>query len=298
MPDRLNPVRSFLLPFLLLGWVNPCVTLAAPAKQTAIPPVQTQAQAQALVERAVASEMRTAQDASHPMRYRLRKSSPRLTTVKEIFETRDGAVARLLSLGDKPLSAADEEKEQARLDGLLSDPGRQRHRKQNEDADTGRALKVLRALPQAFLYQFAGTGWGPAGKVEKFTFKPNPQFSPPDLETQVLTAMVGEIWIDATQMRVTRLEGHLQQDIDFGWGILGRLNKGGWILIEQADVGGRQWRIVRFQMAMSGRVFFKNKSFDTVEEQTQFEPLPAGLGYRQAIQMMRAGTRSAAQAGR
>jgi len=298
MPDRLKPVRRTLLFFLLLGWAGPCLTMAAPAKPAAIPPIQTQAQAQALVERAVASEMRTAQDSSHPMRYRLRKSSPRLTTVKEILETRDGAVARLLSMGDKPLSAADEEKEQARLDGLLSDPGRQRHRKQNEEADTGRALKVLRALPQAFLYQFAGTGWGPAGKVEKFTFKPNPRFSPPDLETQVLTAMVGEIWIDASQMRVTRLEGHLQRDIDFGWGILGRLNKGGWIVIEQADVGGHQWRIVRFQMAMNGRVFFKNKTFDTLEEQTQFEPLPAGLGYRQAIQMMRSGTGSAAQAGR
>jgi hypothetical protein len=211
-----------------------------------------------------------------------------LTSVKEILETRDGAVARLLSIADRPLSAEDEEKEQARLDGLLSDPSRQRHRKQSQDDDTGRALKVLRALPEAFLYQFAGTGWGPAGKVEKFTFKPNPQFNPPDLETQVLTALTGEIWIDAAQSRVTRLEGHLRQDVDFGWGILGRLNKGGWIVIDQADVGGRQWRIVRFQMVMSGRVLFKNKSFDTVEEQTQFAPLPAALGYRQAIQMLRA----------
>lgn len=294
MPVRLNPVRSFLSFLLLLGCANTCVTQAVAANPAAMTPVQ----AQALVERAVAAEMRTAQDASHPMCYRLRKSSPRLTTVKKIFETRDGAVARLLSIGDKPLSAADEGKEQARLDGLLSDPGRQRHRKQNEDADTGRALKVLHALPQAFLYQFAGTGWGPAGQVEKFTFKPNPQFNPPDLETQVLTAMVGEIWIDASQMRVVRLEGHLQRDIDFGWGILGRLNKGGWIVIEQADVGGHQWRIVRFQMVMSGRVLFKSKSFDTTEEQTQFEPLPAGLGYRQAIQMMRSGTGSAARAGR
>jgi hypothetical protein len=277
--------------FLLLVWAVPCFGQALPATLTPI-------QAQALVERAVASEMRTAKDTSHPMRYRLRKSSPRLTTVKEIFETRDGAVARLLSIGDRPLSGEDDQKEEARLDGLLNDPGRQRHRKQNEDADTGRALKVLRVLPQAFLYQFAGTGWGPAGKVEKFTFRPNPQFTPPDLETQVLTAMTGEIWIDATQLRVTRLEGHLQKDVDFGWGVLGRLDKGGWIVIEQADVGARQWRIVRFQMAMSGRVLFKNKSFDTVEEQTHFEPLPAGLDYRQAIQMLRAGQGSAAKSGR
>jgi len=284
MPVRLVLVQRLLPLLLLLAWSADGLGQAGSGIPTAMTPVQ----AQALVERAVAAEMRTAQDTSHPMRYRLRKSSPRLTSVKEILETRDGAVARLLSIADRPLSAEDEEKEQARLDGLLSDPGRQRHRKQSQDDDTGRALKVLRALPEAFLYQFAGTGWGPAGKVEKFTFKPNPQFNPPDLETQVLTALTGEIWIDAAQSRVTRLEGHLRQDVDFGWGILGRLNKGGWIVIDQADVGGRQWRIVRFQMVMSGRVLFKNKSFDTVEEQTQFAPLPAALGYRQAIQMLRA----------
>ena len=100
--------------------------------------------------------------------------------------------------------------------------------------------------------------------------------------------MTGEIWIDPAHQRVVRLEGHLQQDVDFGWGILGRLNKGGWIVIEQADVGGGQWRIVHFQMAMSGRVVFKNRIFDTTEERPQFAPLPAGLDYQQAIEMLRA----------
>jgi hypothetical protein len=38
---------------------------------------------------------------------------------------------------------------------------------------------------------------------------------------------------------------------------------------------------------MSLRVFFKNKSFDTVEEMTQYAPLPLGLSYVRAIQMLR-----------
>jgi hypothetical protein len=221
------------------------------------------------------------------MRYRLRKSSPRLTTTKEIVETKDGAVARLVAINDMPLDPVDEEKEQSRLNALLTDPSQQRHRKQSEDQDTARAMKVLRALPTAFLYQFDGTAEGPSGKVEKFSFRPNPHFDPPDLETQVLTAMTGEIWIDAAQQRVTRLEGHLVRDVDFGWGILGRLNKGGWIVIDQQDVGDHQWRIVRFQMKMSGRVLFKAKDFDTEEEESHFAPLPAGLSYVQAVQMLR-----------
>lgn len=266
------------------------------------------------MERALANELNAAQyanqganpdenpgenhDASHdanrPMRFQLRKASPRVSTTKEIMETRDGEVARLIAINDKPLSAADEANEEARLRALLADPGQQRRRKQAEEDDAARALKVLRALPSAFLYQDAGPGEGPTGKIEKFTFRPNPNFNPADLETEVLPALAGELWIDPVRLRVARLEAHLQQDVNFGWGILGRLNKGGWIVIEQADVGPdmrpdkgiHPWRTVRFQMQMSGRVVFKNRVFDTTEVQSNYAPLPPGMSYQKAIEML------------
>lgn len=271
----IRPRRSGTLLLLLL------VAAARPS------PAQSTTPDASLVRRSLGNELAAVRDTQHPMRYQLRKSSSRPTTTKDICETKDGAVARLVAINDQPLSAADEQKEQDRLSGLVSDPSQQHHRKQSEDNDTGRAIKVLRALPDAFLYQYTGSSAGPSGKVEKFSFKPNPNYEPPDLETLVLTSMTGEIWIDPAQERVTRLEGHLQQDVEFGWGILGRLNKGGWIVIQQADVGNRQWRIIRFQMVMSGRVVFKTKSFDTTEEESRFVPLPVGLGYVRAIQMLR-----------
>jgi len=242
-----------------------------------------------LVDRALANELRAAQDPSHPMHYELRRSTPRLTSTREICETDEGDVARLFSLNGAPLSADAEQKEMARLDELAGDPGRQRHRQQAEEADTGRALKVLRALPAAFTYRYIGQGDGPTGKVEKFAFRPNPSFSPPDLETQILTAMTGEIWIDPKQERVAHLAGHLEGDIDFGWGILGRLNKGGWIAIDQAEVLPGQWRTVRLRMAMSGRVLFRARNFITTEEESHFAPAPIGITYQQAIAMLKSG---------
>jgi hypothetical protein len=265
--------------------VNPVFAQSAPGNGVSAPTLT----GQALVDRALANELNAAQDASHPMRYQLRKTSPRLTTTKEILETREGEVARLIAINDKPLSAVDESGEEARLQELLSDPSKQRRRKRAEDDDSGRALNVLRALPGAFLYQDAGPGQGPTGKVEKFTFRPNPAFNPLYLETEVLPAMSGEIWIDPTRLRVARLEGYLQQDVDFGWGILGRLNKGGWIVIEQADVGGGLWRTVRFQMQMSGRVVFKTRAFDTTEEQTNYAPIAQGMSYQRAIEVLLSG---------
>lgn len=242
-----------------------------------------------LVQTAFSNELKAAQDLNHPMRYRLRKTSPRLTTTKDLIETRDGSVAMLVAVGDKPLTAPDLEKEQARLQTLLTDPGKQRHRKQAEAEDTARALKVLRSLPKAFLYTDAGAVTEGTTELEKFTFVPNPKFNPPDLETQVLTQMSGELLVDPDRARVVRLEGKLQQDVDFGWGILGRLSKGGWIIIDQADVGDGVWRVVKFQMKMTGRVLIKARSFDTIEEETQYEPVPADLRYQQAIAMLRGG---------
>jgi hypothetical protein len=247
----------------------------------------TPTQAQALVTRVLAVELRAAQDTSHPMRYRLHKSTPRLTTTKEMVETRDGDVARLVSVNNQPLSPADEQKEETRLSALWNDSSLQQRRKRSEEKDASRALNILRQLPLAFLYQFAGTGMAPSGPVNKFSFKPNPRYSPPDIESELLTAMTGEIWIDAAQERVVHLEGHLQQDKNFVWGILGQLNKGGWIAIDQADVGRHQWRTVRMRLKMTGRVFFKTKSFDSDQEYTNFSPIPAETDYRQAIQMLR-----------
>ncbi|HEY1767085.1 MAG TPA: hypothetical protein VGG26_05495 [Terracidiphilus sp.] len=277
MPADHTGVRRAILAVCLVSGASWAVAQTAEAASGA----------PALVNRALGNELRAAGDCAHPMRYVLHKTSPRLISSKDIIETKDGAVARLISLNDQPLSAADQQKEQARLDALLRDPGLQRHRQQAQNADTGRALKVLRALPRAFLYEYAGSEESPAGAREKFTFKPNPEFAPPDLETQVLTEMTGALWIDPASERVVRLEGQLEQDVDFGWGILGRLYKGGWVKIDQADVGGDQWRTVRFQMSLSGRVFWRTRVFDTTEEESQFAPVPVGLSFAQGIARLR-----------
>ena len=57
-------------------------------------------------------------------------------------------------------------------------------------------------------------------------------------------------------------------------------------VLEQAEVEDSQWRIVHFQMQMNGRVFFRTKSFDTVEDETGFTSVPVGTGYAEAIRQL------------
>jgi hypothetical protein len=283
MANKLYPMLNYFLAVCLI------LLAGLPLRGQTAPVGPTEAQAEALVQRALATESHAAEElghASHPMRYRLRKTSPRLTTVKMIVETREGDVARLVSINDQPLGAADEQKEEARLTALKSNPSLQAHRKQSEDSDTARAMKVLEVLPTAFLYHFEGTGTAGQETIDRFSFKPNPQFDPPDLETGVLTAMAGELWVDPVAERVVRLAGSLQENKDFGLGILGQLDKGGLVEIQQADVGDHQWRIVHLKLVMNGRVLFKAKNSNSVQEYSGFTSLPADLTYGKAIEML------------
>ena len=243
-------------------------------------------EAQAMVKRVLQAELTAVEDTTHPMQYRLRKSSPRLATTKLLVESRDGDVARLLAVNDTPLSPQDAQNEEARLQTLLKDPEMQRKRKEREQGDSERARKIMRALPYAFNYTFAGFTQTPEGPSYRFTFQPNPKFDPQDLEAQVLKGIAGELWIDVAQQRVTRLEGKRLYDVNYGLGILGKLDQGGTLLLEQADIGAHQWRTTHMVLIMNARVFFKVIKLDTTLELSSYSPVTAGLSYQQAIQIL------------
>jgi hypothetical protein len=287
---RLTPIVLACFAVLATGMSANRLARAQSGTQTSasVPSALSNQETQELVKSALQTEINAAQDSTHPMQYRLHKMSPRLATTKLIVETRDGDVARLVSINDGPLSPQDEQNEAARLQTLLSDPSLQRHRQQREQGDTERARKVMRALPDAFLYTYAGIVDTQQGQSYRLSFQPNPSFDPQDLEAQVLKGMAGEMWIDVAQHRVTRLEGKRIRDVDYGWGILGKLDQGGTLLLEQADVGNHQWRTTHMVLIMNARFLIKTVKLDTTLELSQFTPVTSGMSYQQAIQMLEA----------
>lgn len=248
-----------------------------------------------LVRRASEHELHSTNGA-HPFRYKLRKQDDRGISTKEIVETKDGDVARLISLEDKPLPPDREQAEQDRLNTLLAHPELQEHRRKREKEDSSRADEMIRLLPDAFIYHYEGMVPGPSGTCYRLTFKPNPGFDPPDREAQVYHGMVGELWIDQAQERMVKLDAHLIEDVDLGWGILGKLYKGGSILVEQADVGEHHWETTHMKLDLTGKaLLFKSLSFQTTENASDFHPVPVEMSYQDAIRMLQSNHDTGAQ---
>jgi hypothetical protein len=240
-----------------------------------------------LVRRAV--QHRLAEDKSHqPMRYLLRKQDARRETTKEIVETKDGDIARLIEIDGKPLSAEAEQAEAERLKNLDEHPELQERRYRSEQKDQARIARLMGMLPDAELYRMEGMVPCDAGQCYRLSFKPNPRFVPPDMEADILRGFAGEVWIDQAQERLVRLEAHLVADVDFGFGILGRMNKGGTAELKQTDVGGQEWKLTGLKVNLTGKeLLVKSLNIQIDEETSGFSPVAKGMSYRDAIEMLK-----------
>ncbi len=238
-----------------------------------------------IVKNASYNELK-ASDEAHPFRYRLQKLDDGKQTTKIICESRDGDIARLIDRNGEPLPADANQAELARLNNLRDHPEIQEHRHKKEQEDGARENEMVRLLPDAFLYHYEGMVSGPNGPAYRLTFKPNPNFNPPDREAEVYHGMEGELWVDQAQERMVRLDAHLIADVNFGWGILGKLYKGGSILVEQADVGDRHWEATHMKLNLTGKaLMLKSLSFQTTEDASDFHPVP-NFGYKDAIALL------------
>lgn len=237
------------------------------------------------VNRAAQNELATSN--GHPFRYTIRKDDDGKITTKEIIETKSGDVARLIAIDDKPLPPDIEAAERERLQNLLAHPEIQAHRQKREQADTNRADEMIRLLPTAFLYQFEGMVDGPNGPCYRLSMKPNPRFKPPDREAEVFAGMTGEIWIDQKQERMVELKEHLIADVNFGWGIVGKLYKGGTIVVEQKDVGEGHWEQTSQNLRLQGRILLiKSLTIDTTQLESDYSPVPANWTYQEAVKAL------------
>ncbi len=252
----------------------------------------------ALVRRAAKNEIK----ASDVEQYYMFKDTTQYkdhSIVKEIVRTKQGGLSTTLLINGKPLTADQRQKEDAKLEKFANDPEARRKRRDSNKEDDQRAELMLTSLPEAFLYTYAGTDRGPHGEeLVHLKFTPNPTFTPPNHETAVYQGMQGDMIIDKQAARIAKIDGTLFKDVDFGWGILGKLYKGGKFRIVQRDVGGGHWEEVEETLQFYGKVLLiKSLTIWSTETMYDFQPVPSNLTTAQALDLLHKRADVVAQSG-
>lgn len=223
-----------------------------------------------------------------------RKQTAHGSQTKLVVETSDVALGIMVAINDKPLTPEQRQAEEARLEELLHNPEELRKKRKSEKEDAEHVTRIMKALPDAFLYEKDGTeagrqGVGRAGDaLVRMNFRPNPRYSPPTRVEQVLAGMQGYLLIDADKHRIAKIDGTLIRDVGFGWGILGHLDKGGHFLVEQGNVGKDDWEITRMNLAFTGRaLLFKSINIQSEEVFSDFRPAPSNLSLAQGVELLK-----------
>jgi len=278
-------VRFLTVALFLFSVELAAFTLSSDSKPSSPPNMS----ADELVRQVVANETQLVDsDHSHWM-YRQHHVEDGKDTLKECVDTDQGALCRLIAEGGHPLSQSEQAKEKERLAELVKNPERQRKLQEARKKDGDQALKMLKMLPNAFHYEYAGT----EGDLVKLKFVPNPQFTPPDRESRVFHAMVGFMWVNRDAKRLVELSGKLTRDVDFGFGLLGHLYRGGTFQVKRADVGDGHWETTLLDVKIRGKaLFFKTINADQRETTDNFAKAPGKLTMAEGMKMLEVPNRS------
>lgn len=240
-----------------------------------------------LMRKTVANELAAANAPGHYM-YRLTKETPRVSQTRGMVETRNWLIGRLILINGKPLGAERQRGEDERLRKLLTNPAGLQALQKREHHDEERVRRMMRALPDAFIYEYVGTETEECcGELIRLKFRPNPNFDPPSEALRVLQGMEGTMSVDSKVDRLVSVEARLVRDVEFGWGILGRLYRGGTFHFEQRDVGSGRWAITTLAMHFTGKIFlFKSIDINSVRKATNFRRLPDTLTLEQGLALL------------
>jgi hypothetical protein len=287
-------ISRIVIALSLLGLLAGVSATSLPAGTQAIS-VEDSPSPRELVRAAVANELAAANDSSIKHMFCQRKKTPQGSQTRLYVETREAMAGMTIAYNDKPLSPEQLQSEEGRLAGLVNNPEQLKRKQRQEKEEAERTLRILKALPDAFLFDYDGTEIGTTSlgkegmRLVRLKFRPNPAYRPPSHVEDALVGMQGVVLIDSQSRRVARIDGTLFKDVSFGWGILGHLDKGGHFFVQQEDVGDGSWDISCMRLEFTGKILlFKNIAIKSEEVFSNFQRVPADTTFAEGVEMLKA----------
>src|ERR1700722_10506088 len=126
---------------------------ATSAQDTRIPDISPAE----LVRLTVANEVAAANHHEVHHMFHSRRQTPKGSQTRVYVETDQALAEMLIASNDRPLTAEQQQAETNRLAALANHPEQIRKKGAREKEDEDRSLRIVKALPDAFCYEYAGT---------------------------------------------------------------------------------------------------------------------------------------------
>lgn len=236
-----------------------------------------------LVRQVIYNELHPASSPSVHWRYCLQKQVDGKQETRAVVETKSGSLDRLLMVAGRPLGPQQENAEAERILHFANSIEEQHRAEQARQKDAQESNALLQKIPDAFVFQYAGQN----GSAIRLTFASNPMFHPASREDKVLQKMAGEIWVDGSQKRLISMRGQLMDEVRFGGGLLGHLEKGGQFTVKREEISRGDWEVTELVVDMHGKaLMFKSIAVQQKEKHSNFERVSNKLTFADAANLL------------
>ena len=244
----------------------------------------SQVPANDLVRQVVNNELQVENQEHSRWMYRLESQKANGSKeVDQVIETNEGSLRRPILIDDREPTPQEQLQADQHNREFIQDPTALRKARKQGMEDQERTQKMLKALPDAFLFSYVEE----QGDLVKMNFVPNPKFTPPSREAEVFHALEGYMWVNRKQVRLAEIAGHLTRKVKFGGGLLGHLDSGGTFDVRKSEVAAGCWKLSQLNVHMTGRVlFFRTISEDQRESRSDFKHMPDNLTLAQAAVLL------------
>lgn len=203
----------------------------------------------------------------------------------QAFYVGNNEIFQHISRDGKPLSPADEKKEQERVDKLVA-----KLKSQDNKPDKDQVILSSTGLLKMAAFTNPRREIINGRPTIAFDYKGNPNAKADNLGEEVMRRLAGTLWVDERDDAIVRFYGTLDENFHVGGGLLVNIKKGSWFNFTFEHVNGEIWFPAQTTGHVDGRfLLFKGINGDLRQTFTDYRKLKTSVTILPGTQVLEDG---------
>lgn len=195
-------------------------------------------------------------------------------------------VTRVLAKDGQALSAEEVRRQEERLRRGIEERRRKIAAAQGKPHEDDEEDKWLKEMPDAMVFRALSKEKRDGVEVEVYEFTPRPGYQAKSARAKAFKSVEGKVWIDPRDGEFSRIEASIVDNITFGLGVFGKLEKGTHFEMDRRKFECGHWFMEMQHIRFAARILMvKAMRQEMITRFSNFAPHPrqAGVGKDSAV---------------
>jgi hypothetical protein len=184
-------------------------------------------------------------------------------------------VTRVIAKDGQALSAEDARRQEERLRRGIEEKRKRLAAAQGKPREEDEEDKWLKEMPDAMVFRALGTEKRAGVDVEVYEFTPRPGYQAKSARARAFKSVEGKVWLDPREGEFARIEASIVDNITFGLGVFGKLEKGTHFEMDRRKFECGHWFMEKQHIRFAARILMvKAMRQELITRFSNFAPHP------------------------